>query len=62
MHGDTSREEERLVCFIVECTCALLVWCSPFTFPIYIGAESPGKVLVHHAADVALIVGEEDTA
>lgn len=43
-------------------TCALLVWRPPFALSIHVGAEGPGEVLVHHAADVPLVVGEEDTA
>lgn len=43
-------------------TCSLMFWCPTFALTIHIGAEGPGEVLVHNAADVSLVVGEEDTA
>lgn len=43
-------------------TCALLFCCPPFALSIHVGTESPGEVLVHHAADVSMVVGEEDAA
>lgn len=43
------------------CTCALFWW-PPFALSIHVAAEGPGKMLIHHAADVTLVIGEEDTA
>lgn len=43
-------------------TCSLLFCCPPFALSIHVGAERPGEVLIHHAADVSMVVGEEDAA
>lgn len=43
-------------------TCSLLFWRPPFALSIHVAAEGPGEMFVHHAADVSLVVGEEDTA
>lgn len=52
-------------CFKMEkfciCTCALFCW-PPFALSIQVAAEGPGEMLIHHAADVTLVIGEEDTA
>lgn len=43
------------------CTWALFWW-PPFALSIHVAAEGPGEMLIHHAADVTLVIGEEDTA
>lgn len=42
-------------------TCAL--FCGPpFALSIHVAAKGSGEMLIHHAADVSLVIGEEDTA
>lgn len=43
-------------------TCALLVRSPPFALSVHVGAQRPGEMFVHHAADVTLVIGEEDAA
>lgn len=42
-------------------TCALFCW-PPFALSIHVAAKGPGEMLINHAADVSLVIGEEDTA
>lgn len=42
-------------------TCTLFCW-PPFALSIHVAAKGPGEMLIHHAADVSLVIGEEDTA